>query len=251
MKVRIVLIVVAVLAGIMAAAGVYQYAGAVRTKVEEDTAKMKVVVAAENLPKDSLLSDLAEKELVIEQEVPKKFVSSDAISRIDGLSDRILATNVSKGQQLTQGMLATTQQAGVAFEIQEGLRAIAIDVDEVVAVSRKIRTGDQIDIIASFQGEETVENTDIAKTILQNVLVLRGFAAEDQAAERTGGVLTSADNQGDAATTQNTIVLALSLPDAEKLVFAKENGKVWLVLRPTKDASLIPTTGHTKETVLK
>lgn len=254
MKSRVFLILLAVVLGLIAAVGIFSYVRVIGTKAEEEAAKVKVVVAKRSLSKDSLAKDLIAKGLLEEKEVPKKYVAEKAVSDTDQLKGKVLLTDVSKGQQITRDMFSTPEKAGIAFEIPDGLRAISIQVSGVTGVSGRIKSGSKVDLIASFR--EGPGDKRISKTILQNVLVLEGVSFRTEKTEEKKGALSSKEGEKPSEVYQKgTVVLALSLKDAEKLVFAAvfgvEGEEVWVVLRPSKEEETVKTPGQTIESVVK
>lgn len=249
MKYRLVIIILSILIGIAAVAGVYLYINSVQKKYEEEGIKQPVVVAKANIPGETVLDEAIDRGMLEKKEIPKKYVSEGSINNFEALSGKVLKVDVSKGQQITSAMITTTRSAGVSFQLQKGLRAIALEVNSVTGVSGKIRSGDRVDIIASFGQNITEDGKPMAKTILQNVLVLEGLTTLTEEESKSKGL---DDNQAVKVTPERrTVVLAVSLTDAEKLVFSVENGKTWIVLRPAGEEKVEKTPGYTIETVIR
>jgi Flp pilus assembly protein CpaB len=95
---------------------------------------------------------------------------------------------------------------------------MAVPVEAPQAVAGQIRTGDSVDVFAAFETITPGEgaNRPVVKTLMQNVLVLRGAGGEE---ESKGG-------------DEEQVVLRVSANSAAELAFASENGKVWLAVRP-------------------
>jgi pilus assembly protein CpaB len=118
-------------------------------------------------------------------EIPKKFLEPAAISleskdeenkekskTLRGLSGTIAVVPIKKGEQLTFNKLTDPSiRTGLAPQIAPGRRAVAIPVSESTAVSKLVKPGDRIDLIAIVDLGGGKENK-VAKTILQDVVVL-------------------------------------------------------------------------------
>lgn len=111
--------------------------------------------------------------------------------------------------------------AGLTAAIPEGMRAVAVKVNEVVGVAGFVLPGTRVDVILTGSPNEQ-RGSDTAKVILENVQVL------------TAGARTETDSQG---TPQNvTVVTLLVAPaDAQKLALAATDGRIQLALRNPMD----------------
>lgn len=80
---------------------------------------------------------------------------------------------------------------------------------------------------------------DISQAILKDVEVLKNSDGDgaDGNVSTSGGV-------------KKTLTTAVTLPEAEKIVFAEEKGKIWVTLLPAaKAGSSLNSAGQTMETV--
>jgi Flp pilus assembly protein CpaB len=161
--------------------------------------------------------------------------------------------------------------------------AISIPVDEVIGVSNLISIGDMVNVIATFmpeanqaettattaaagtttvstQAPETTEETlagikePITKTLLWNVKVLylgtRTVTAKEQK-ETDSKILSNQAAKDENAIIVNTVTLAVSPEDAEKLVFSEEMGLVWLALVPSEGIEVKETPGRTFKNIFE
>ena len=79
---------------------------------------------------------------------------------------------IKKGEQITYNKITEPSvRTGLASQIAPGRRAIAIPVNENSGVSKLIKPGDRVDLIAVIDLGGGKDNK-IAKTILQDVVVL-------------------------------------------------------------------------------
>lgn len=231
----IVMIIIAVILGLIAAIGIWQYLNKTQQKVKELTATRAVVVASKEIPAGKKLeeSDLAIKQLPA-QAVPKDYPNS-----IDKLKGRIVKDTFKAEEVITQGRLVGEGAAGgLTIVIPPGQRAITIRVNEVVGVGGFIAPGDYVDILSILKIKKSEDQT-FSKTILQNVRVI---AVGDKIFDPN----TYSESQ---AKVVSQVTFALSPKDTEKLALASETGQLHLVLRPHSEKELVATSGANLEDI--
>lgn len=116
--------------------------------------------------------------------IPKRFLEPAAISfekrepdeestkSLKGLSGTVALVPIRKGEQITFNKLTEPSvRTGLAPQIAPGRRAISVPVNDVSGVSKLVKPGDRVDLIAIVDLGGGKENK-IAKTILQDVVVL-------------------------------------------------------------------------------
>lgn len=116
--------------------------------------------------------------------IPKRFLEPAAISlekkeqdkesskALKGLAGTVAIVPIRKGEQITYNKITEpNMRTGLAPQIAPGRRAIAIPVSETSGVSKLIKPGDRVDLIAVLDLGGGKENK-IAKTVLQDVIIL-------------------------------------------------------------------------------
>jgi pilus assembly protein CpaB len=225
-----------------------------------------VVIANVDLPLSSTIAaaDVTKKELPLEGITPGAFADP---SQVIG---KIVREAVAAGGQVT----ATTLSGGAQGEIlniavPQGLRAIAVQVDQVTGVGTVVKTGDYVDLISGVTGEKfpviTVNPADDSVTVVQGLnstsvkVLLQGLqvlgtllppAATTTTSGDTGGTGTDTGTGGTPSQPgtalngqQQIVILAVSAQDAEVIKFAQLDSSVTLVLRSPKDF-VDPATGE-------
>jgi Flp pilus assembly protein CpaB len=267
MKLRVILIILAIIIAGVAVVGVIAYTTNIKQTAEQEVEKIEVLVAVQNIPKDTFVEELISANSVQLVAIPRKYIADGVLTTLDDYKGFVTISPISTGEQITTTKFVKPELVGLAFNLSKDMVAISIPVDRISAVSNLIRIGDMVNVIATFtdleissaenqttaaaetttaaaettavstQAPETTQETQtITKTLLWNVKVLylgtREITAEEQktlgstilsnqAAKSSGGVISI-----------NTATLALSVADAEKLVFTEQMGSVWLVLVP-------------------
>jgi len=156
MKIRIVLLVLAIVFGIAAVFGVMIYLGNVRASAEKESELVSVLVAAKTIPKDISADLLLSEKFVEKKQVPSKYIAEGAIDSLDKYKGYITVEQLSKGEQMTSLKLMKTEDVNLAFIIPDGLMAVSVPYDEIKGVSNYVKSGDKVSLIATFEGGDSV-----------------------------------------------------------------------------------------------
>ena len=163
--------------------------------------------------------------------------------------DKVVAQPISKDEQITTAMFKYATDVGLAPSTPKDHLAVSIPYEAVRGVAGLIKPGDYVAVVGTFEPGDGKVDTAITKIVLPKAQVLAvgkalsgaiSTAAEKDVTPKSGAMLSNADTSADAAP---TITLALTPVDVEKLVFAQEEGKVWLALFSPNDPSVPVTTG--------
>ena len=259
MKLRIALLIVAIILGVVAVFGVVTYITSIRTAAEEEVEKINVLVAAQNIPREVSVDSIIETESVVLEAIPRKYLADGVLTSLESYQGYVVAVPINKGEQITTTKFIKPEDIGLAFIVPDNMVAISIPVNEVIGVSKLIKEGDRVNVIATFQVPEEMAQTvmvtdmeegaeeaittfqeeevttvkEITKTVLWNVEILYiGTKIRTVQEDRT--ILGTEDKtEREARTLEiNTVTLALSPADSEKIVFSQEFGSVWLALLP-------------------
>jgi Flp pilus assembly protein CpaB len=159
------------------------------------------------------------------------------------------------GAQLEAADFDTSTTGCGTIDVPPGLRAIAVQVDQVSGVGTIINTGDYVDMLVGFTGDKfpvvTLNPTDQTITAVGNLngtsvkLLLEGMQvlcrqlppppapAQGQA---QGTTTTGTSNPQTSLNGQQEIVILGVIPThAEVIKFAQLDGSISLVLRSRKD----------------
>ena len=229
----VVMIIIAVVLGLIAAIGIWQYLNKTQQQVKELTVTRAVVVASKQIPAGKKLE---ESDLTIKQ-LPAQAVPKDYPSSIETLKGRLVMSTIDVDEVITESRLVGQGAAGgLPVVIPPGQRAITIRVNEVVGVGGFINPGDHVDILSVMKRSE---DQTFSKTILQNVLVI---AVGDKIYDPS----VYSDPQPKIVA---QVTFALSPQNAEKLALASETGQLHLILRPHSEKELAATPGANLEDV--
>ena len=128
---------------------------------------------------------------------------------------------------LTTRITGPNQRAILSTQLEEGMRAVTVRVDEVRGVAGFVLPGDRVDIILTRGESGGGDAGAFADMLLQNAKVL----AVDQVAS---------EGQ-DKPTVARAVTLELSAQQAQKVVLAQGIGRLSLVLRQAGEGEGTPT----------
>jgi pilus assembly protein CpaB len=157
----------------------------------EDQAKAKfgnevtVLVAKVDIKEmDTILDNMVETKSVPKQFVEPAAIAFNTIVKEDSneftmgtqrLVGNVAIVPIKKGEQLSLNKITEpNMRTGLAPQVTPGKRALAISVGETESVSKLIKPGDRVDVIAVIDagGVQGGRENKIAKTVLQDVVIL-------------------------------------------------------------------------------
>jgi pilus assembly protein CpaB len=153
---------------------------------------------------------------------PKNQPAQGMLTRVDQAVDRALITPVVENEPILEANLAPTEAgAGLPAVIPEGMRAMSVAVNNVVAVAGFVVPGTFVDVIATGSPRNGSGET-VTRTILENIRVL------------AAGQQIQQDKDGKPQTVP-VITLLVKPDEADRLTMASTQGRIQLALRNTID----------------
>jgi pilus assembly protein CpaB len=204
-------------------------------EIDETAKRNQETVAVVVAKKDLAPGDPIASENFAVRQVPREFVNADAVvpKTFAALERQRLAVVMKRGDMLLP--VHADGQGAIVFSatLKTGRRALTFEVDTVNAISGMLRPGDRIDLMytAKDSGQQA---QDITRTLLSNVIVL----ATDQSMARR-------DEQTGKDRSFGTVTLDLSPADAQRIIVAKQSGKLTALLRHPDDPAANPTVALT------
>ncbi len=223
----VVMASIAVLLGLVAASGIWQYLTHTQETVKKLTATRPVVVASKDIPAGTKLTE----EFLTLKQLPAQTIPKDYPSTIESVKGRFVKNIIKPEEIITETRLVGQGGAGgLPFVIPPGHRALTMKVNEVTGVGGFVKPGDYIDLVSVVTKND---QQTFSKTILQNVLVL---AVGDE-------ILDKSSVSDPKAKIVGQITLALTPLDSEKLALAGEIGQLHLALKPAGDQKSVFAVG--------
>lgn len=190
----------------------------------------QVVVAVQDIPARTMVGA----DMVKTERVPLGTRHPLAATTLDQVLGKVSTQPIVADEQvLTTRLFTSVQDSGLAYQLPEGKRAIAIGINSRIAVAYLVRPGDAVDVVLSYEMPVTRESH--SAVILQDILVLA-----------VGNELKTGNK---APADAETLTLAVTPDQAEKLAWAEDYGRIRLTLRPATDQQLIATPGQSAKTV--
>ena len=220
----LIVIALAVVVATLATMAVYRAVQQIPERVVERPG-VPVVVAARSLP---VGTSLTAADLRVAQ-WPASNPVAGAFTSVDALLSRGLIADMVENEPVTATKLAPTEAgAGLPPIIPPGMRAISVQVNEVVGVAGFVTPGNRVDVVATV----TKNNLDMSRIVVSNVKVLAAGTRYDQQRAQNGEAI------------QTTVVTLLVSPqDGEKIALASVEGRVHLTLRNPLDGESTQTSG--------
>ena len=203
---------------------------------------IKLVVAAKDLPAGTPL----EAALLGQASVPEKFVQPYAARTPRDVLGLVTLAPPAQGEQILMNKLRRADEvagdATLAGMTPKGTRAVTIGVDAITGVGGFVRPGDDVDVLWTLKlpGSTKQDGQVVMLTLFQKVPVLA-----------VGGQMVGRPPaQGQTAAPRDyTVTLALTPQETAFLLFAREQGRIQLSLRPKQEdqtqAAVPPTNINT------
>ncbi len=158
------------------------------------------------------------------------------IGRQEDVIGRGVITPVRVNEPFLESKLAPKGTGGgLSTIIEDGMRALSVRVDEVIAVAGFVVPGTRVDVLLSMEDESAREPT--TRAILQNIEAL------------AAGQIIQRDPEGKPIPV--SVVTVLVTPaQAETLALASQQGRIQMTLRGALDTTEIQTSGARKSTLL-
>ncbi|MDX1647885.1 MAG: Flp pilus assembly protein CpaB [Longimicrobiales bacterium] len=217
----------ATVSGLLAGYVALVYVSEEPAPLEAATPSRTIVVAARDLPAGTVVR----REDVETITWPGSAIPEGFAAQAGEVVGRGLIVEVRENEPLLAWKIADKEAGGgLPITIPEGMRAVSVEVDEVVGVAGFVLPGTRVDVLATVMpGSDRSQTT--TRIILQNVRAL----AADQKYQQ--------DIQGEPQYV-TVVTLLVTPPQAEALTLAATEGRIQLALRNTLDAEEIDTDGR-------
>jgi Flp pilus assembly protein CpaB len=254
MRSRGLVVAIAVVLAVAAAAAVILYTQGVKEDAEQGGSLQTVIVSSQEIRANEPLNPLLTQDIFKQIRVPQDALVSGAVTDIRQLKDATTTSTILANEQIPISRLSSGPRPN-ELGITEGHIALAVELDAPQGGTGNVQPGDSISVFATYQNVQAlagltrqsinnpnaantgrkVDLPDFTVTLIPTVKVLRIQNPE---------VDTETGQQNDSDRIR--ITLDLLPQDAQNLVFAQENGLVWLGLLPPDeegtqpDASTVP-----------
>lgn len=221
------MLIAAAVSGVLAGYIALVYVSVEPAPLEAEERSQTIMVAARDLPAGSMVR----REDVAAIKWPDGAIPEGFTMQAGEVVGRGLIVEVRKNEPILAWKLADKEAGGgLPITIPEGMRAVSVEVDDVVGVAGFVLPGTRVDVLATVM-PSTDRRQTTTRIILQNV---RALAADKRYQQ---------DPEGEPVSV--TVVTLLVTPeDAESLTLAATEGRIQLALRNTLDADEVVTGGR-------
>ena len=200
-------------------------------------------------------------DMVTTQEISTPNRRLDAFGDVSQAIGQVARSPIKTGAQIGAGDFSTASTGCTTVPVPTGMRAIAVQVDQVSGVGTLINPGDYVDMLVGFTGDKfpvvNLNPTDQSVTVVSGLngtsvkLLLQGMqvlcrqlpppaqtqSGQPQPSGQPTNPSTSLTGQ------QEIVILGVTPQQAEVVKFSQLDGSISLVLRSGQDFPIDPATG--------
>jgi len=177
---------------------------------------VRIVTAAKLLDPGTVITA----DYVTETDWPVNFPLEGTITKPQDVVGRVALFAIAAKEPIREPLLAAPGAVGLTVKIPDGMRAVAMETNDVTNVSGFLFPGCHVDVLVTFRPDGGRDS--MTATVLQNIEVL------------SAGERLQPDPSGKPQKVKQVTTL-LKPEDAEKLVLAANQGTVQFVLRNGSD----------------
>ena len=199
-----------------------------------------VIIAKQDIKELDLIDDKSVRIVTM----PRSFAAPGHFKTIKEIENTVATTPIMKGEQITKPRVTYPgAKTGLSRQVSVGKRAIAINITERQAVSKLIKPGDRVDVLAAIDFASGRKDWQKTKTIIQDVLVLSTGKSMTNSIP-IYGVKTPREIKKVNASTYthyNTVTLELSPYQVQKLIYllSYSGYPLFLSLRNNNDKRIV------------
>ena len=253
MRARGLVVVLALILAVAATVGVFLYARGVKEEARTGGALTSVIVSKVNIPANSDLNAFISDQQFVTLDIPTDAVVLNVVKSIGQLQDKRNSVPIFANEQIPLSRIQGEGQVpGGYLGVPDGYQAMTVALDAPRAVGGALFSGDNVTILATFNdiqltkvdkqglpvarggggaagttattGRKQIPQFNATIVLVPQVEVLRVLRPQSTTGGTTG---QTQQVSGDVSVT-----LSLTPEDAQRFVFAMEEGTVWLSLQP-------------------
>jgi pilus assembly protein CpaB len=248
MRSRGLVVAIAIVLAVGAAAAVVLYTQGVKEEAEAGGQLTTVIVATQEIPANQPLQPLIDQGLFVEIQLPQDALVDGAVTTLTELEGATTRVPILRNEQISTSRLSTAETNLNIVGVSEGHVGLSVELDAPQGGVGNIQPGDNVQIFATYQGVSLIPGNlkqyltqpasataaakkdvpDFTVTLVPTVRVLR-------IQNPTVDVET-----GRSDSSRIQITLDLLPQDAQNLVFAQENARIWLGLLPPDEEGTQP-----------
>lgn len=256
MRSRGLVVAIAVVLAVAAAAAVVLYTQGVKETAEQGGELTTVIVASQTIDANQPLDPLIEQGIFTELDIPRDALVEGAVTDLSQMEGATTTTTVLANEQISSSRLSTAENRLNEVGVSPGHIAVAIELEAPQGGTGNVQPGDNVAVFGTYQNVQIITGDlnqlvnnqgtlpttsgqkrdvpDFTVTLIRSVQVLK---IENPAVDDETGEQSDSD--------RIRVTLDLLPQDAQNLVFAQENGLVWLGLLNPEDEDGLETAAST------
>ena len=252
MRSRGLVVAIAVVLAVAAAAAVILYTQGVKEQAEEGGSLQTVIVSSQEILANEPLNPLVAQDIFKQIRVPQDALVSGAVTDIRQLEDATTTSTILANEQIPVSRLSSAEERPNLIGISPGHLAVTVELEAPQGGAGTVQPGDNLSVFATYQNTQVLTGPTTRQMLSNNVpasVQQKKLDAPDFTITLipTVKVLRIQNPEVDSETGQQNdsdrirVTLDLLPEDAQNLVFAQENGFVWLgLLPPDEEGKVIP-----------
>jgi pilus assembly protein CpaB len=214
--------ILTVLFALAASAGVFMYVKNAQHKAQSVQQTVQVLVSKMDIPAGESLDPLVSDGNFVYRDVPREDLIKDVVTDPYQLQGQRTAYPILAGEQISPArFVGELQAAGGRYGLKSGMQVASLTLEAQRAAGGNLQQGDFVEAYGTFTLPNT-QGSQTTRVIVQDAQVLS----------------STSDTTG---TGNVTVMLAVTPIQAEYLVYAQEQGHVWLTLLPPNEpGALVP-----------
>jgi Flp pilus assembly protein CpaB len=207
-----------------------------RRSVQHGQATVPVYVAARTIAPGTTGADIVRTHALKQVSVSRRNVVQGAISDPSEISTLVVTQTIYPDEQMTLRRFADTKAEGVSGQLKGTMRAVQIAGDPNQLLVGTLKNGDHVDVVANISIDGNSTQAHVTRIVLRDINVLDVV--------QQSGASTSPANQ------QNSVILAVTDTQVQRLFYVLKNDDWMLELRPAINPSDSPERLDTLNTIL-
>jgi pilus assembly protein CpaB len=218
MRIRGFVLTLALLLALGATGAVFLYVQGVRQEAEKSPSGdlVAVIVAKEDIPGGTVLDPLIERGTFDSVRVPKDALVQGVVTDLSQLKRRTTSATILQGEQITAARLQGSASQISPVGLRPGYQAVSISLEMPQGGGGFVQPGDHVTVLTTLKADKK-QGGDVTVTTVPDVRVLKVSAPAEGAQSRS-------------RTEDVQFLLELKPLDAQRVIFSKEKGSVWLAL---------------------
>ena len=246
MRSRGLVVAIAVVLAVAAAAAVVLYTQGIKEDQFGRNGATTVIVSGQDIPANTQLQPLIDQGGVFsEVQVPESALVANAVMSTTELENQTTTQQIYANEQIPISRLSSSPEQPNRLGITEGHLAVSVEIDAPQGGLGNIVAGDNVQVFATYQGvtlipvplkqyitsssSVTAPQKQLPPITLTLIPTVRVLKIQNPPVDVETGRTDSSRIQ---------VTLDLLPEDAQNLVFAQENARVWLGLLPPKEEGL-------------